>query len=105
MRQRHTAGLSAGERRTSIMRRTLLAMIAAGALLAAGLRGAHAFGHGGPGSCGRRRGVGVAEGPGIVPVPLLLSVVTLEERAQLGEVMWGAQRGLGGRIECMRSEH
>src|SRR5947199_8271318 len=86
MRQRHTAGLSAGERRTSIMGRTLLATIAAGVLLAAGLRGAHAFGHGGPGSCGRRHGMGMAEGPGMLPLPLLPSVMTPEQPAQPGGV-------------------
>ena len=41
------------------MRPTLLA-IAMAAVLAPGLRGAHAFGHGGPGGCmGRRAGMGM----------------------------------------------
>src|SRR5438094_8509001 len=105
MRQRHTAGLSAGERRTSIMGRTLLATIAAGVLLAAGLRGAHAFGHGGPGSCGRRHGMGMAEGPGMLPLPLLLSVMTPEQRAQLGDVMKAEKPAMRSLFEKMRTAH
>src|SRR5207244_10557901 len=105
MRQRHTAGLSAGERRTSIMRRTLLAMIAAGALLAAGLRGAHAFGHGGPGSCGRRHGVGMAEGPGMLPLPLLLSVMTPEPPAPLGDVLKAEKPAMRSLFDKMRTAH
>src|SRR5439155_21884487 len=84
MRQRHAAGLSARERRISIMRRTLLATIATGALLAAGLHGAHAFGHGGPGFCGRRPGMAMAEGPRLPPLPLLLSLMTPHQRAHRG---------------------
>src|SRR2546428_14079286 len=91
MRQRHAGrgsrALSKRDRRASVMRRTLLATIATGALLAAGLHGAHAFGHGGPGFCGRRPGMAMAEGPGMLPLPLLLSVMTPDQRPQLRDVM------------------
>jgi len=87
------------------MGRTLLATIAAGVLLAAGLRGAHAFGHGGPGSCGRRHGMGMAEGPGMLPLPLLLSVMTPEQRAQLGDVMKAEKPAMRSLFDKMRTAH
>ena len=87
------------------MRRTLLATIATGALLAAGLHGAHAFGHGGPGFCGRRPGMAMAEGPGMLPLPLLLSVMTPEQRAQLGDVMKAEKPAMRSLFEKMRTAH
>ena len=87
------------------MRRTLLAMIAAGALLAAGLHGAHAFGHGGPGSCGGRHGMGMAEGPGMLPLPLLLSVMRPDQRAQLADVMKADKPAMRSLFEKMRTAH
>src|SRR3989442_7636615 len=105
MRPRHAAGLSARERRTSIMRRTLLATIATGALLMAGLHGAHAFGHGGPGSCGRRSGMAMGEGPGMLPLPLLLSVMTPDQRARLGDVMKAEKPAMRSLFEKLRTAH
>jgi len=87
------------------MRRTLLATMATGALLAAGLHGAHAFGHGGPGSCGRRPGMAMAEGPGMLPLPLLLSVMTPDQRAQLGDVMKAEKPAMQSLLDKMRTAH
>ena len=81
------------------MRPTLLA-IAMAAVLAPGLRGAHAFGHGGPGGCmGRRAGMGMGDGAGMLPLPLLLSVMTPDQRAQAEKP---AMRSL---VDKMRTAH
>jgi len=87
------------------MRRTLLTTIAAGALVAAGLHGAHAFGHGGHGFCGRPHGMGMAEGPGMLPLPLLLSVMTPDQRAQLGDIMKAEKPAMRSLFEKMRTAH
>jgi len=87
------------------MRRTVLTTIAAGALVSATLHGAHAFGHGGPGSCGRPHGMGMAEGPGMLPLPLLLSVMTPDQRAQLGDIMKTEKPAMRSLFDKMRAAH
>jgi len=87
------------------MRRTLLATMATGAVLAVGIHGAHAFGHGGPGFCGRRHGMGMAEGPGMLPLPLLLSVMRPDQRAQLADVMKADKPAMRSLVDRMRTAH
>ena len=88
------------------MRRTLLTTIATGILLAAGLQGAHAFGHGGPGSCGRpHMMMGMGGGPGMMPLPMLLSVMTPEQRAQLGDIMKVEKPAMRTLFEKLRTAH
>jgi len=87
------------------MRPTLLA-IAMAAVLAPGLRGAHAFGHGGPGGCmGRRAGMGMGDGAGMLPLPLLLSVMTPDQRAQVGELMKAEKPAMRSLVDKMRTAH
>ena len=89
------------------MRPTLLA-IAMAAVLAPGLRGAHAFGHGGPGGCMGRRagmGMGMGDGAGMLPLPLLLSVMTPDQRAQVGELMKAEKPAMRSLVDKMRTAH
>src|SRR5437667_10516457 len=89
------------------MRPTLLA-IAMAAVLASGLRGAHAFGHGGPGGCMGRRagmGMGMGDGAGMLPLPLLLSVMTPDQRAQVGELMKAEKPAMRSLVAEQRTGH
>jgi len=89
-----------------MMRRTLLTTIATGVLLAAGLHEAHAFGHGGTGGCGRRHMMmGMGGGPGMMPLPMLLSVMTPEQRAQLGDIMKAEKPAMRTLFDKLRTAH
>ena len=87
------------------MRQIRLLAIATGAILAAGLPVAHAFGHGGPGCFGHRPGMGMGEGPGMLPLPLLLSVMTPDQRAQVAELMKAQKPAMRNLVDQMRTAH
>ena len=86
------------------MRHTLTT-IAAGVLLAGASRDALAFGGGFRHFGGPPPMMAAAEGPGMLPLPVLLSVMTPDQRAQLRDAMKAEKPAIRDLMEQLRTAH